>query len=180
MRTSRPELDTLVLTRGSHVSREQGVCLMEAVAWWAGEGHSAAPRCVSPVLREFGLSWNDGIPSNDARNQLKRYVPLLPGTHTGPADDEVRSWMALDWLVRVHAPAWLRLAGLIQQAAQVEALPELRAGMIEGTSVMPTLNAARAAARAALQPAVYRLQESAHDLFARMITVGRAPAAVVG
>jgi len=38
------DLETLVLEHGAHESRENGVCLMEAVSWFAGEPHSEARR----------------------------------------------------------------------------------------------------------------------------------------
>ena len=47
------DLDTITLDSGSHDRRTDGVCVMEAVAWWAGEDHSDRPECVSPVIGAF-------------------------------------------------------------------------------------------------------------------------------
>lgn len=44
------DLRTVKLTYGGHESRERGVCLMEAVAWMAGEPHSDRPSCTDPAL----------------------------------------------------------------------------------------------------------------------------------
>lgn len=100
-------LARVVLTRGSHLSREDGLCLAEAVAWIAGEPHTAYPECMSPVLRVVGDSLNDDLPDN----RRQRLVPLIPdliGT-AGDGHDETRSYLALDWLLRGWLPAWLDL-----------------------------------------------------------------------
>ena len=70
------ELATITLKSGSHAKREEGVCAMEAVAWLAGEPHSDAPACTSPVIASFLRRWNDILPTDAERNRLLR--PLLP------------------------------------------------------------------------------------------------------
>ena len=115
------DLDALTLTAGAHEDRGNGLCLMEAVAWFAGEGHSDHPVCVSPVLGAFGRVLNDVLPDG-RRQDLKPLVPLLPGT-AGDGKDQVRGLMAADWLVRVYLPAWLELAGL--DAGELRGLPVL-------------------------------------------------------
>ena len=87
-------LDTLHLDKGAHDSRDEGVCIMEAVAWYASEDHSDAPKCVSPVLRVFGANLNDVLP-DDRRQLLRPLIPVLVGT-TEDGQDEARSYMALD------------------------------------------------------------------------------------
>ncbi len=39
-------LDDITLRSGAHSSREDGMCLMEAVSFYAGEKHSDHPTCV--------------------------------------------------------------------------------------------------------------------------------------
>jgi len=146
-----PALTELVLSHGSHSDRADGVCLMEAVAWFAGEEHSDAPACCSPVLAAFFRSWNDGMRTDDERAQLKQYVPLLVGTDAGPAVEQKRGWMALDWLMRVQSVEWLHQAGLDHHAtalAALPALPEINNGPIDDES-RKRIQAARAAAEAA-------------------------------
>src|SRR5271166_4080400 len=104
------DLNNLTLAKGLHMTREQGVCLMEAVAWWAGKDHTDHPPCVANVLGDYGRSLNDLLP-DDRRQLLKPYIPLLPGT-AGDGRDETRSYIALDWLVRTWTPAFLELAGI--------------------------------------------------------------------
>ena len=141
--TSHVDLDALVLAEGAHEAREDGVCLLEAVAWWAHEPHGDHPVCVSPVLATFGRSWNDALP-DDRRHILKEFIPLLPGT-AGDGLDLARSYLALDWLVRVHAPAWLDLAELGGHAAALRGVARLD-GPGPAAAAEPVLAAAWAAA----------------------------------
>ena len=53
------ELDKITLDTGGHSDFEAGVCVMEAVAWVAGEPHSDHPQCASPVMTAFLTRWND-------------------------------------------------------------------------------------------------------------------------
>jgi hypothetical protein len=56
--------------------------------------------------------------------------------------------MAMDWLVRDYTPAWLRLAGLSDQADLLDGLPEFKHGM-DVPSVRPAIDAVRKDADAA-------------------------------
>jgi hypothetical protein len=199
-------LDTLHLDRGDHDTRNRGVCLMEAVAWWAGEPHTDQPRCVSPVLATFGMSLNDRFP-DDRRQRLKPLIPLLPGT-AGDGLDERRGYLALDWLVE-EAAEMRGLRRIVGLAAAEAAGPVVRASAVNSREKQVSVGdgawdavgavaggAAGAAARAVaggggdvvgivtraaawaaewatawgkLQPTMQQLQDSAIDLFARMI-----------
>src|SRR5262245_61533731 len=97
---------------------------MEVVALFAGEDWSDRPVCASPVLTNFMIAWNDGS-DDEQRQELRRYIPLLVGSKSSEAVELRRSWMALDWLIRVHAPAWLRLAGLTEHADRLSNAPEV-------------------------------------------------------
>ena len=147
------DLDTLTLGKGSHDPGGPAMCVMEAAAYMAGEPWSDHPDCVSPVIAAFLRSWNDALP-DDQRHQLVRYLaPVADGGVLGtgpatPAAEERRSWMATDWVVRVHTPAWLRLAGLNDQAATLEQLPEIVSTEI-AASIKPALDAIRKDAAAA-------------------------------
>ena len=180
--------DEIVLTLGAHDSRADGMCAMEFAAYLAGEPHSDHPQCVSPVLGAFLRNWNDSV--DDAfRQKLKPFIPRVIGT-AADGKDEVRAWMATDWLVRVCAPAWLDLAKLTQHAMALRTAEQIR-DTASAKRVQPALDDARsasaaawdaawdaagaaawAAARAAVHPTVETLQQSALDLLDRMITAG--------
>jgi hypothetical protein len=98
------------LSCGTHATPKEGRCAMEWVSHLAGEPHSAEPACVSPVLRAFCASLDDGL-EDIPRQQLRRYLPRTIGTSRDGLDDQ-RGWMAMDWLIRVHTPTRLSVAGL--------------------------------------------------------------------
>src|SRR5579872_4097472 len=101
------ELTRRQLDHGGHASLEEGMCVMEAVAWVAGEPWSDHPECVSPVIGAFMRQWNDDL-DDEGRQRLKELIPLLVGKRDDR--DEQRGWMCADWLIRVYTPAWLELA----------------------------------------------------------------------
>ena len=118
------DLSTITLTSGGHRSIDSGACLLEAASYLAGEPWSDHPTCVSPVLGAYGRSLNDVLP-DDLRQTLKPYIPRLLNT-AGDGQDERRSYMALDWLVRVYTPTWMRLVpALCDQAALLESAHEV-------------------------------------------------------
>jgi hypothetical protein len=144
------DLSEITLRHGEHTSREEGMCLLEAAAYLAGEKHTDHPQCVCPVLAAFGRSWNDGLESDAERDRLlKPLLPKLINTRGSAALAERRSWMALDWLIRVQAPAWMDLTeALREHAAILRALPP-QTSSEEATKSAAARAAAGAAARAA-------------------------------
>ncbi len=139
-------IDGIELEKSAH-SSDSAFCVMEAVAYVAGEPWSDHPRCACPVLTSFMTSWNDALSDAD-RQRLKAYIPRLVGTRSTPEVEAARSWMACDWLVRTFAVMWLRQAGLREHADAVAALPELTSKELLG-SALPTIEETRASASAA-------------------------------
>ncbi|VVE31131.1 hypothetical protein PEP31012_03682 [Pandoraea eparura] len=187
------DLETVVLSSGGHTAESGQHCLLEVVSMFAGEPFGDSPACVDPVLAAFGRAWNDGMRTDEERAQLKQYIPLLVGTAGSKELSEKRSWMAFDWLVRVHCAAWLALTPALKVHADIlVSLPAITCNA-ELDIALPKINEARAAAWAAagaaagaaawdaawaaawaaagdaLGPTVKTLQVSAHELFARMI-----------
>ena len=194
-KTVERELDlrTVKLDRGAH-SPDGEFCFMEAAAYIAGEEWTDHPKCVSSVIGAFLRSWNDSL-ADKTRQKLKPFIRKVLNTSASTEVEQVRAWMACDWLVRTFTPTWLRKAGLDDQAAALEALPELTSSEL-AEAAMPAIreaksradavgdacwaavgdaawaaarDAARAAARDGLESTVLVLQASAHDLFRRMI-----------
>src|SRR6185436_18970972 len=134
------------LLAGAH-SPNGKMCVMEAAAWMAGEAWSDAPSCVCPTIATLMRSWNDSLPDNETRGRLlKPLLPLIIDTAHGPEVATVRSFMALDWLARTLAPAFLDLTpSLAPHAATLRAL----APIVDLKSVRiaePSWDAARDAA----------------------------------
>lgn len=138
------DLATVTLTVGDHPDRDSGVCLLEAVAWFAGEPHTDHPSCVSSVLGVFGRAWNDAT-DDDGRARLVPYIPRLVGT-ADPGQELRRTFLLADAAVRVFAPIALRAAGLKAEADQLAGLGEL---VDEATARSAAWSAARSAARSA-------------------------------
>jgi hypothetical protein len=147
------QIQSLALSSGSHAEFERGMCVMEAVSYVAGEPWSDAPQCACPVITAFMVSWNDSLPSDAERERLlKPFIPLLVGTRN-PAAEERRSYMALDWLIRVFTPKWLDLVPALHEHAkalrELEAIADMAGAAAAGERVRAAWAAARAAARAA-------------------------------
>src|SRR5262245_2190574 len=114
--TALLELSGIVLESGEHTSPEEGLCLLEAVAYIAGEKHSDHPACVCPVLAAFGRSWNDAL-DVETRQRLKDYIPQMIGT-AGDGNEDRRAWMCVDWLTRECAPAFFDLTESLKPHAE--------------------------------------------------------------
>jgi hypothetical protein len=120
-----------------------GMCLMEAVAFVAGQEWSDAPACVCPVIGAHMRAWNDNFSNDDDRTRLlKPLIVELIGTRGSEELEIRRAAMAADWLVRSHALAWLRLAGLDQHADTIATLPETT-GFEQLPDLMPMLTSVR-------------------------------------
>jgi hypothetical protein len=140
-------LEVITLESGAH--QPNGTfCAMEFVAWMAGEAWTDHPACVSPVVAAFARNWNDSLDTADRNRLLKPLLLDMVGTATTPGDEETRAWMATDWLARVHAPAWLRLAGLTKEAQALEGCARIIDAVTAGAA-QPRLEEARHARAAA-------------------------------
>ena len=136
------------LKSGAH-QPDSTFCVMEAVAFVAGEPWSDHPQCACPIISAFLRSWNDSLPSDAERDRLlKPLISSLVNTRSTKKVELKRGLMAADWLIRVHTPAWLRLAGLTKQAENLEQLPEITA-MKQFPSLEAPIEAARQDAAAA-------------------------------
>lgn len=70
-------------------------CVMNWVAWKAGEAWSDQPACACPVLTAFCISWNDGMNDGD-RQILLPYIDRLIGSRSTKEVESRRAWMATD------------------------------------------------------------------------------------
>ena len=190
MTTPRERLAALPpLSKGAHGHVDEGACVMEAVAYVAGEPWSDKPACACPVLGAFLRTWNDDLSDTDRDRLLRPLVRRLVGSRSTPEVEARRSWLAMDWLVRTNAPTWLRLVpALVPHADALTDLPPIVdaqtaaayqstfnaadvAAMTAAGAATRVIawDAARAAAWDALQPTTATLQRSALDLVDRML-----------
>jgi hypothetical protein len=144
------QMNEVFLSKGAHPSREAGMCAMEFGAYLAGLEHTDKPACVSPVLLDFMINFNDSL-DDEKRQGLRTYIVRTLGT-AGDGQDARRRCMALDWLIRSLTPAFLDLGGLSQHAGALRSLQTItgpgRAGL-----ALPSVRAARDAASAAASAA---------------------------
>jgi hypothetical protein len=176
----------LKLSRGGHKPTDNEACLLEAVAYVAGEPWSDRPACASLVLITYGQRLNDVLP-DDLRQQLIPFIPRIVGT-AGDGKDERRSYLALDWLTRTWLPAWLRLVpACVSDADAIAGLPpvvDLESAALVGEAVRAAVIGARAAwgaagdaARDAAQGAAGAAARDAAQGAARVAAQGAAGAA---
>jgi hypothetical protein len=165
----RPMTEDYTLAYGTHATAGAGRCAMEWVSHLAGEPHSDAPACVSPVLRALCISLNDDL-ADAPRQRLRPYLARTIGT-AGDGLDDARAWMAMDWLVHNYAPSWLELARLPDQAAALAQRPAI---VDERTlrASLGDLGAARRAARGA-RMAVFCAEGNPVTAWASAVAGGR-------
>ena len=108
------------LAYGTHATPDEGRCAMEWVSYIAGEPHSDEPACVSPAVRAFCTTFNDSL-EDAPRQRLRPYLARTIGT-ASDGFDEMRAWLAMDWLIRSYTPTWLAAAGHDGPAARLRAL----------------------------------------------------------
>ena len=159
-RITLEDLEKIDLKHGGHMTRDAGMCVMEATSYFAGEPHSASPECVPVSIRSFLISLNDVLETDEERNRLLRsYIPRIVGLDRSPELEQRRAWLAVDWIVREFLPAWLRLATLTRAAESLEQLAAIAdvAGLARARPVIVAAKkeaaAARDAARAAARDA---------------------------
>lgn len=190
------QIEAVSLKSGGHEENDSlEMCVMEAAAYVSGEPWSDAPQCACPVITSFMVSWNDFLPNDAERDRLlKPLIPLIVGTRTTKTVEERRSYMALDWLIRVYTPKWLDMVPALHVQAkmlrELDIIADMAGAAAAGVKVRLAQkdaaaagdaawtaggDAARAAAwtaaRAALKPTTEWLQTSALNLVHEMIAV---------
>tara|TARA_Y100001963_G_scaffold156382_1_gene249823 strand:+ start:3421 stop:4080 length:660 start_codon:yes stop_codon:yes gene_type:complete len=98
------------LKRGTHLSRDEGLCTLELVALLGGEEHTDQPACCCSALMSFVSRWNDDLRDSE-RQLLVAIAPMLVGSEGGPELAARRAHRTVDWLVTDLAPSFVELAG---------------------------------------------------------------------
>ena len=119
-----PNLATLHLDAGSHTSRTDGVCAVEAAAWFAGRPHSDKGEVMGPVISAFLRTWNDALAPRPRQRLLLPAIRAI-GAAACTEVEHRRAFMCIDWRIRTSTPAWLRLVGLIEHGDALAALDEI-------------------------------------------------------
>jgi hypothetical protein len=111
------------LAHGAHGRFDQGACLMEAVAYVAGEPHSDHPTCASPILSAIGRGLNDRF-RDEERQLLAPLIPRLVGTLAPWEIERKRAYAMVDAAIREITPmgldaTWTDLAGRMRAIAPI-------------------------------------------------------------
>jgi hypothetical protein len=105
------DFKTFKFGRGNHSTRGQGMCVMEAVAYLAGEDHSDHPECASPMLSRLAIYIND-CASGGIRDGL---LSDLPWRMIGTKNEEAeagRRQAVLELVLHEFLPKLMRKTGL--------------------------------------------------------------------
>lgn len=117
------DFKTFRFGKGAHFTREIGMCVMEAVAYLAGEPHTDRPECASPIITSLAIWLNDAA-SDELRQELLQPLPFrIIGTRASFEIEHQRTYMATDWVVRTIYPMLLREADFEDSAKSLESLP---------------------------------------------------------
>lgn len=120
-------LDQFPIRRGSHPTRDDGLCAMEMVAWLAGEEHTDDPHCACSVIASYVRAFNDSLPSDIHRERyLRRLLPRLVNSRGDVRLRRQRAFRVVDHGVRVLAPMLFESLGNPEAAARLRALPQVQ------------------------------------------------------
>ncbi len=105
-------LEGVVFQAGAHAAPDEGMCVMEAVAWLMGERHSAVPLCV-PEDIAFLAQWvNDRKVWDSDEQRTEALRPCIPRMLKAPQGDvakQARAKRALDLALQTFLEALIRL-----------------------------------------------------------------------
>ena len=147
----------LVLKEGSHGEDVDGPCCLveaEIVHVLRRPVKSDVDPTICPVIRAMAIGLNDAYPDSPAGDvartaDLGCFVGRLAGTKATPAVEEQRSLLALDWLIRVYTPAWLRLVPVLVADADLLVAAHRIDGLDAAEAVGDIVRAAQSNASAA-------------------------------
>ncbi|MEX1141337.1 MAG: hypothetical protein WD993_00170 [Thermoleophilaceae bacterium] len=100
---------TVRLSRGSHRSPEDGVCVMELTSMLAGERFSDQPKSACPVVAAFLRAYNDLVDS-ERRQDLYAYAAKAVGSRSPRRTARERARLCRELIGARRKPSrWLRI-----------------------------------------------------------------------
>jgi hypothetical protein len=113
------------LSTGHHVRREDGMNIMECVAYVCGEEHSSYPTTACPVISEVARTIADAACDTDRQTLVDFIYPIACSGATDTVTFK-RLFYCVDFVVRQLAPAALLYLNLPQEASALQSLEEIR------------------------------------------------------
>src|SRR5947209_18486841 len=96
---------TVKLSKGKHISPQDGAWVMELASMLAGEAFSDHPRCACPVIGSFLRAYNDTI-DDDRRQDLYAYASQIVGSRTTAAVTRTRGERLATWELELRRRRW--------------------------------------------------------------------------
>jgi hypothetical protein len=112
------------LSKGNHESPNEGMCIMECVAYIAGEAHTDHPKCASPVCTSYAIRVNDKSTSKQ-RDTLTKFVLRLAGSKNDELEVE-RFLILLNAATHKFLPFVYRQHGHAAFAVAAESIPAVK------------------------------------------------------
>lgn len=110
------KLNMITLSNGNHAPNYNDMCVMEAVAYVAGEPWSDHPQCACPVITEFMIRWNDNSSKAAKDRWIKPLVPMLLNSRNPAARAE--------WAAGAADQVNQMCSDLIKRALGIEETPD--------------------------------------------------------
>jgi len=133
------ELETIILKAGAHskeqIERDKEMCVMEAVAYVAGEPGSDQPTCACEFMTRIMQRHNDRW-SASGRQLLKPLIPLLVGTRDGRFKE--RAKIILKGQINRVLPILLNDIGLPDLATEFKTLDVSKKGSAKAAMIRAT------------------------------------------
>jgi hypothetical protein len=98
---------TVKLSKGKHISPEDGACVMELASMLAGEPFSDHPRCACPVIGSFLRAYNDSV-DDDRRQDLYAYASRVVGSRATAAVQRARGERLAEWELELRRRRFIR------------------------------------------------------------------------
>ena len=92
---------TVKLSKGKHISPQDGACVMEMASMLAGEAFSDHPRCACPVIGSFLRAYNDSI-DDDRRQDLYAYASQIVNSRSNAAVSRARGERLARWEIELR------------------------------------------------------------------------------
>jgi hypothetical protein len=124
IKIDRKRLKACVLTSGGHRSPNDGLCLMETVAWVTHGDHTDFPPCAPLEISKLGQLLNDcDWDSDEQRTEaLRPLIPLILKASHDPRARTKRGYLAAHFAMQQAAYA-MDSAKLPEYAARLRAIP---------------------------------------------------------
>src|SRR5436305_6946766 len=87
---------TIKLSKGKHLSPEDGACVMELASMLAGEPFTDHPISVCPVIGSFLRAYNDTV-DDQRRQNLYAHAARVVGSRGPEAVQRARAERLLEW-----------------------------------------------------------------------------------